>query len=349
MNRKKVATVLLHVGYWCTYVLMFHLFLMIAASRGGRVSFRAALLQVLYSPGTILLIGPAVLSFYLFYTVIFSRFLQRRRFGLLASYGLLTIVGSVLLAMGIVAYRMGPRSNIHLSWDTAAETAVLSVQAGLHAIMGLVMRGFISWYYDIQVKDQLRQKNFETELALVKSQINPHFLFNTLNNIDVLIEKDPGMASRYLNQLSDMQRFMLYETKSEKIPIEKELNYIEKYIQLQKIRTTHPEYISYVVEGIRDGRMVEPMLFIPFIENAFKHAAKKAVDAIRIRITFEEKMTIFYCENKYEPGTVDHQEGGLGNGLIRRRLALLYPDSHTLEVNAAGDTYKAILTLLHVD
>ncbi len=137
---------------------------------------------------------------------------------------------------------------------------VIAFGALLNGIIGLVMKGFITSYGDIRVKEELNRKNFEVELALVKSQLSPHFLFNTINNIDVLIGIDAARASAYLNKLSDIMRFMLYETKTELIPLEEELAYIEKYIDLQKIRTANPDYIRFRVQGRAPGLLVPPML-----------------------------------------------------------------------------------------
>src|SRR6185503_21279079 len=119
------------------------------------------------------------------------------------------------------------------------------VIAAIHGTIALVIRGFITWYTEIKLKEELAQRNFEMELALIKSQINPHFLFNTINNIDVLITKQPELASLYLNKLSDILRYMIYETKTEKISLATELDYIEKYLELQKIRTTNPNYVNF--------------------------------------------------------------------------------------------------------
>ena len=217
----------------------------------------------------------------------------------------------------------------------------------VNGVLALVMRGFITFYREIQLKEYLRRQNAELELALIKSQISPHFLFNTLNNIDVLIEKDAARASGYLNKLSDILRFMLYETKTDRIPVGEELVYIGKYIELQKIRTAHPEYIQFTIEGESDQLMVEPLLFLPFIENAFKHAGKKEEGAIKIRFKLDREKITFDCENRYDPKgpALPEANGGLGNGIIRRRLQLLYPGRHTLEINAGHEVYKATLTL----
>jgi two-component system, LytTR family, sensor kinase len=231
----------------------------------------------------------------------------------------------------------------------------LAIVALVNGILALVMRGFITWYGDIRLKEELNRRNVEMELALIKSQLSPHFLFNTLNNIDVLIGKDADRASDYLKKLSDMLRFMLYETKTAQIPIARELGYIEKYIELQRIRTSNPDAIDYIVEGQPGGLMVEPMLFIPFIENAFKHGQWRENHSIRVRFVLGAEKIVFNCENTYgshdgaavRGGVLDSPAGlgGLGNALIRKRLLLLYPDRHTLNINAGNQLYQATLTL----
>jgi two-component system LytT family sensor kinase len=311
------------------------------------VTFRGFWRAIVFSPGTIFTAVPAIITFYIFYTVLFPRFLQHKRLILLALTGIGVSLASTILAFVAINRLVFPWLTSSLNLDNARLILILGFIAFVNGVLALVMRGFISWYSDIQIKKDLKQKNAELELALIKSQISPHFLFNTLNNIDVLIEKEPTRASGYLNKLSDILRFMLYETKTDRIALAQELRYIEKYIELQKLRTAHPEYIHFVVEGESSQLMVEPMLFLPFIENAFKHAGRKEDGAISIRFTLDKEKVVFDCENRYDPKTptLPEANGGLGNGLIRKRLLLLYPGRHTLQVNAGRDTYKATLTL----
>ena len=146
-------------------------------------------------------------------------------------------------------------------------------------------------------------------------------------------------------------RFMLYETKTDKIELSKELTYIEKYIELQKIRSSNPTYVNFVLEGSPNHLLIEPMLFIPFIENAFKHTENKSLEnAISIRITIKQEMIIFECENKFSVNSKNKSElNGLGNGLIEKRLQLLYPNNHTLEIATENNIYKLKLTLNYVN
>lgn len=337
---RRAAIIGLHCCYWGMYGLLILLF-MILGARTVHFQVRAVLL-----PG-LMFAAPALPAFYVFYFLLFPRFLKRRRLLVLGAAAVSVSALCGLFAIGVQWLVLGAQFRNGLSWDTAALLLVLAFIAFVNGVLALVIRGFITWYTEIRVKEELRRRNTEMELELLRSQLNPHFLFNTLNNIDVLIEKDPVRASSYLQQLSGLLRFMLYEVRAERIPIAEELSTIEKYIQLQKIRTANPKSIQYTVEGAPDAWMIEPMLFLPFIENAFKHGEKKAENAISIRFRLDAQQIRFDCENRYQrkAANVANPHGGLGDSLLRKRLALLYPNRHVLEVEAGADTYKTTLIL----
>lgn len=342
---KKWFVVLLHIGYWLLYLLLLATILRLVAIGGRNRSFSTVLYWLLRPPLLWTAILPAALSFYIFYTFIFSRLLQRKKMVTLL-WAAPAVVALVSLFPVMLVYLDPPLKKPLSAGELLPMFVAVSVLTFIHGVIALVMKGFVSWYGDIRLKERLMQRNDEMELALVKSQLNPHFLFNTLNNIDVLIGRDPDMASAYLNKLSEILRFMLYETRSEEVPLEKEVQYIGKYIDLQKIRTANPDHIHYTVEGEPRGWIVAPMIFIPFIENAFKHADNKKKGLIRISLRIEKDVLIFCCENSHgrqQDGPPDHS--GLGNDLIQKRLKLLYPDSHVLEISDADDIYKANLTL----
>jgi hypothetical protein len=342
---KKLFVVVLHTGYWLLYLSLIAAMIRITGRIGTHRSVGMLLSTIFYPPLVWGAIFPAVLSFYTFYFFIFPRFLQRKRFaGLLISCAAAVLLLS-LLSLTLI-YLHPPLKKAYSRGELLAMLLFLAFVCLVHGVIALIMKGFVSWYGDIRWKEQLIRRSDEMELALIKSQLNPHFLFNTLNNIDVLIGKDPDLASAYLNKLSDILRFMLYETRTEKIPLEKELLYIGKYIDLQKIRTSNPDHIQYMVEGAPEGWIIAPMLFMPFIENAFKHADNKKTAAMRVSLRIEKDTLHFECENTYghrqEQGP-DHS--GLGNDLIKKRLKLLYPDNHVLEIADANMIYKAKLML----
>ncbi|MES2762349.1 MAG: histidine kinase [Bacteroidota bacterium] len=351
---KKPVVILLHVGYWMIFLLLIF-FIIFAFSieqlnKEHTIHFARPLLFF-----TAFAIIPGMFSFYSFYTLLYSRFFITKKTLNLFIYGFVTATVSGLIGafnINLISWYYHVTGLFNDGYTSAIQIIIVtSFVSLLNGIIGLVMKGFIVSYNDIKLKEDLNKKNYEMELALVKNQINPHFLFNTLNNIDVLIQKDPIKASDYLNKLSDIMRFMLYETKADKIVLATELTYIEKYIELQKIRSSNPSYVNYSIEGITDGLLIEPMLFIPFIENAFKHTENKNLEnAIYIKITVNKEMIIFECENKFSgksQNISDHN--GLGNGLIEKRLMLLYPNKHQLNITTDNHVYKVNLTLNNVN
>jgi sensor histidine kinase YesM len=291
---------------------------------------------------------PAIAGFYSFYFLLFDRYLSKKKITALCITGL--IAGLLSGIFGIISLSVLIKgkwifyTDYHVVLSMLAFTAVLAL---VHGIIALVMKGFISWYGDIKIKKELQQQYFETELALVKSQLSPHFLFNTINNIDVLIAKNAVQASAYLNKLSDIMRFMLYETKTENIPLQKELLYIEKYIDLQKIRIANPDFVYYTTEGDNNNWSIAPMLFAPFIENAFKHSVNKKDDhGIIIKINAANDALHFYCTNSYgENPLAGFEPGGLGNELIKKRLLLLYPGKHVLLIKKENNIFTVDLTI----
>ena len=140
---------------------------------------------------------------------------------------------------------------------------------------------------------------------------------------------------------------MVYETKAEKIPLVTEINYVEKYLELQKIRTTNPNYVNFEVLGNPQNLTIAPMIFFPFIENAFKHTENnKKSNTIEIKLFITEKAINFECRNTYQIGSDKNKDfGGLGNELIEKRLKLLYPENHSLKINNTNEIYDVKLTL----
>jgi len=346
---KKSVVVLLHLGYWMMYLLLLITlaFLSFQLVQKGEKIVPFDIIPF-FIPFAIL---PGLISFYAFYSFLFSRFFSKRRILMLFSSGIIVslisgIIGGIILAV-IASFGFGAGILGNGFRIAVPLLFIMSLNAFVNGIGGLIMRGFITSYSDIKLKEDLNQKNYEMELALVKSQINPHFLFNTINNIDVLIEKDAVKASAYLKKLSDIMRFMLFETKTEMIPLTKELSYIEKYNELQKIRTSNLNYVNLLVEGDPDGLLIAPMLFIPFIENAFKYAENRKIEnAININIKIAKETILFSCENHFSDNSqTKPDQSGLGNELIQKRLALLYPAKHTLEITIINNTYRVKLIL----
>jgi sensor histidine kinase YesM len=205
-----------------------------------------------------------------------------------------------------------------------------------------VVLGVLSAVY--KKMSNLKTKNLIAQLELVRSKTNPHFLFNTINNIDSLITRDPERASSYLNKLSNILRFMLYESGAERIPLQQEINYIVEYINLEKIRSINPDFVQINVHGDVNGQQVAPMTFIPVLENAFKHlSSKTTVGAITLDLQVSEQQVVFSCKNIYNNNNAG--KGGLGTGLMKRRLDLIYGHRSHLEVKKDDQFYEVIIKL----
>ncbi|HRI58329.1 MAG TPA: histidine kinase, partial [Saprospiraceae bacterium] len=193
-----------------------------------------------------------------------------------------------------------------------------------------------------------RQERLQSELSFLRSQISPHFIFNILNSIVYLIRSRSDLAEPVTIKLSELMRYMLYESNNAQIPLEKEVSYLENYVELQKIRFEEDVEIRLNIEGEIAGQLIEPMLMIPFVENAFKHGVGLvAQPVIDIDLKFNEKEMTFNVRNKITPDTQADKDNSSGIGLqnVRRRLELLYPDAHRLELNRADGWFVAELWL----
>tara|TARA_R110000744_G_scaffold371870_1_gene483142 strand:+ start:792 stop:1856 length:1065 start_codon:yes stop_codon:yes gene_type:complete len=193
-----------------------------------------------------------------------------------------------------------------------------------------------------------KNEALQTELKLLKSQINPHFLFNALNNIYALSAIDSGRTQKSISYLSDMLRYVLYECEQEIVPLYKEIDYIENYIKLFSLKSskTYPITTSFSIEN-QDVQIV-PMLLIPFLENALKHSnIEKITDTfIHIKLSASTNQIDFEIENS-KPTTplVTDAVGGIGIDNVKKRLAILYPERHKLEINETSQAFKVNLKL----
>jgi two-component system, LytTR family, sensor kinase len=350
---KKSFVVLLHIGFWACYLLSTLIILTVAYRNSAIVSDRE--LRTINALKNLFFFAflPSIISFNGFYFYLFPKYVQPNKFFLSILYGLLITIGAAVL--GYILHRYFIETGQVIDMDSGGRKGrstaiiviiVMTLIGIICGIVALVIRGFITWFSEIKVKQMLKEKNHEMEMALIKSQLDPHLLFNTINNIDSLILTDASAASDYLNKLSDIMRFVLYETAATKILLAQEIEYIGKYIALQKIRTSNESYVHFEVIGTIGSKRIAPMVFIPFIENAFKHTNnKKLENAITIQLIIKDDTVQLICENKLDLKSAKQLIGGLGNGLVEKRLDLIYAGKHALEVNRNDELYTVNLII----
>lgn len=204
------------------------------------------------------------------------------------------------------------------------------------------------WLKNESKRKEMETEKLQSELSFLKSQVNPHFLFNTLNNIYYLAYKKSDDTTTALFKLSQLMRYMLYESDVSKINLQKEIEYLENYIDLQKIRATDNLVINFVKEGNIEAYNIEPMLLIPFVENAFKHGITNLEDCkIDILVSVLNDKLLLKVSNKiYASKNIFTTDKGIGLQNVRQRLNLLYPGKHQLELNHLDNYYYVILKLV---
>lgn len=201
---------------------------------------------------------------------------------------------------------------------------------------------------------ELAKENAETELNFLKSQINPHFLFNSLNSVYFLINKTNPEARNALHKFSEMLRYQLYECNGDKIPVEKEMNYLNDYIDLQKLRGNENTIIEFNTSPELKGFTIEPLLLIPFVENSFKHISHfNGVEANKVKIDVSRTGKHFYFSvmnttEGRQAYSLD-KEGGIGLSNVKRRLELLYPGKHDLALNERDGKFEVQLMIVIED
>ncbi len=218
--------------------------------------------------------------------------------------------------------------------------------------LGMSVKLAKNWIEAKTRQRSLEKEKLETELKFLRSQLNPHFLFNTINSIFVLIHKNPDMASESLAKFSDLLRYQLYECNEHEIPLAQELGYLENYIELEKLRQNkgNLELALRIEQGDAEGLTIAPFVLIPFIENAFKHLSpcREGPNWIRMNLRFESRRLQFSISNSIVaagPSREPLPYEGIGLKNVQRRLDLIYPGEHSLQIKRNDRQFDVQLRL----
>lgn len=198
-------------------------------------------------------------------------------------------------------------------------------------------------------KQEVEHENIRAELSLLRSQVSPHFMFNVLNTLVALIRQRSDQLEPTVVELSNLMRYMLYDSDEEKVSLETEIEYLKSYIDLQQLRFGNKVAIHFNYPQELPGWMLEPMLLIPLVENAFKHGVNVIRDpALHINLQLKEGELEMHVANRYkEPSFNDQEKRNSGIGLtnLQRRLNILYPDAHELQLTKEADWFRAYLRI----
>ncbi len=291
----------------------------------------------------------AAIYFYLNFLVLIPKILLRKKLGLyiltlFAAMGIMMVITFIyrviLHDVGIYKVR-----TPGFDWKSIWIPLFPCVTAfGLSTFIRMTRQ----WMAIERDQQELQTQKLASELGFLKSQINPHFLFNTLNNICSLARKRSDETENALIKLSDIMRYMLDDSKEEKVFLSKEIEYLNNYIELQRLRLPENTKIDFSIKGDPGSVMIEPLLLIPFVENAFKHGTGcREAAAITLGMDIGPDRLKFIVDNRiFASGESDlPAEAGIGLKNVKRRLELLYPAKHELEVENGGNAFRIELTI----
>ncbi|WP_192820721.1 sensor histidine kinase [Rufibacter sp. LB8] len=235
-------------------------------------------------------------------------------------------------------------------YPQSGEFAYVMFQLAITGVMNIFLSSSLRVTGDY-LRNERRRKELEhqhttTELELLKSQVNPHFLFNTLNNIYSLAYQNAPSTPDAIMKLSLLLRYQLYETNSPLVPLEKEVEHLQHLLDLHKLRLPSPELLSIEVEGDVSRMQVPPMLLMPLVENMFKHGLTTA--PMHVLVAVQQSQLVFSTSNTLKPNATPAAYGGIGLQNLQRRLELLYPGAFTLETSSVNSLFKARLVLTHL-
>jgi LytS/YehU family sensor histidine kinase len=337
MNRK--LQVLIHIAIWGV-VLVIPLTLQFRANPE---------LDMGWKVHSLVSIGFTLIAFYSSFLVLSPLIIRRKSIFKSSLVFLAAALIIYAVKVGVILYLDTVYTGLYSKAKVTTSVIFITDFINYFVIMlvALLIQISINWFRDQKLKSEMMYQHQTQELALLKAQVNPHFFFNTLNNIYSLVYRKSDDAPVALLKLSEIMRYMLYESKSDTVPLPKELEQLENYLELEKLRLKDPDFISYRFEGNGNGIMIPPMLLISFVENAFKHGKRRVKNpGITIRISTKGKKLNFMVANYTlgrQPGSAD--TGGIGLKNISRRLELLYPGSHTLDIMNDSEQYIVTLEL----
>jgi two-component system, LytTR family, sensor kinase len=328
---------LYHIFFWVVYTL----FVALAVQPG-----KGPKEWVLIS-GLILFFHGVVAYFNNYFLV--NKFLYTRQY---LSYLLMLVLSivSVTFPISIIFHSLVHNQDIRNFVWTWNFFIINGLAVSFTVIMSMVLKLLKNWYSEEQTNKYLQQLNLETELKFLKTQINPHFLFNSLNNLYALTLIKSDIAPEVVLRLSNILRYVLYETADGLVPLEKEIQYLRDYIDLERIRVGSRVDIRFESTGDFKNKQIEPMLFLTFVENSFKHGASNAIEHgwVHMDVKEEEGKLSFNIENSKENAAAKEAEdrvGGIGLENLKKRLDLSYPGRFNLDLLETPASFKVNLTL----
>ena len=300
-------------------------------------------LTMIYSPITYMSV------FYINYTLLIPELIKKQKKYLLY---ILSLIVVLVVMVGIKALIATTYPTYLLNTYKAPFAPIVmymisnAFSIGFLLVFSLLLRLTVDWFANERIQRSLETEKKEMELQFLKSQLNPHFLFNSLNNIYSLAYQKSDKTADAVLKLSEIMRYMIYESNDSKCDLGKEVDYLKNYIELHRIRFKDGGAINLNITGEIDGQQIVPLILISFVENAFKHGvANDPTDPIKINLIANQKILHFSVTNKKNKDTFKDKVGGVGLSNVERRLQLMYPDRYKLNIVNSATHYTTELML----
>lgn len=332
----------LHLLFWCIYFSLF--FYQISSSgRGKEQEFHDLLINALTHTLFLMVVA------YANYFNIMPRFLIHKNgakyalefAGMAIGFLIVYIVAKRWIADGYTH-----KSEFYYSSRFAIGTFVTSV---LVSAFVALLRFFSEWRDLEEQRKELKNEKLIAELKFLKNQVNPHFLFNTLNNLYSLAYSQSPKTTEVISRLSQMMRYMVYDSNHDLVPLEKEIDYMQNYISLEKLRLNEVIPITFEIEGDPVQKKIAPLLLIPFLENAFKHGVSNGNPNswVKARLVANGSQLHFEVTNSRlnHQGTAGASNSGIGLENVRKRLDLKYPGLYNLKISSTDSQFSANLDI----
>ncbi|WP_410220340.1 sensor histidine kinase [Pedobacter sp.] len=261
------------------------------------------------------------------------------------------LLGIVTLIKAVVAV-LNPEEILQYTRQGKTETLSITTyvincifSGGFFLVSSCIIKFATDWFSNMRIRRNLETEKKDMELQFLKSQLNPHFLFNSLNNIYSLAYQKSDKTADAILKLSEIMRYMIYESNDSWVSLNKEVEYVQSFVDLQRLRFKDGAAVEVTIHGEIDGQKIVPLILISFVENAFKHGvANDHTDPIRINIVANQKILHFSVTNKKSKANKD-AIGGVGLNNVERRLQLLYPDRYKLNIVNTATHYTTELML----
>lgn len=329
----------LHAAFWAVYISFF-IYARSSFSQTPEIDwpriFSIAAIHIL----------PAMAFAYLTYFFLMPRILSKRNVGISI---VLFIIGLIIFSYTRILLERYFIDGFHQKEEYLYRTRFIVQTFFSYVSISLfvsLLRFAVDWM-DLQAtRKEIEKEKLTAELNFLKAQVNPHFLFNTLNNLYYLAYSKSENTTEVIEKLSAMMRYMIYDSNYAQVQLNKEIDYMQNYISLEKLRLNDKVKINFNIEGDTDSTRIVPLVLITFLENAFKHGVSSTTSEswINASLTCSPGKLIFEVANKKVAKTTE-EKSGIGLQNVKRRLELSYPGQHVLEINDSPTEYRVRLDI----